>query len=66
MTSVHRRLEKVEEILSVGDTVKVKVIEVNPDGKVRLSAKALIERPEGQEDDDRGGGRGPRHQRSRR
>jgi polyribonucleotide nucleotidyltransferase len=43
----HRRLERVEEELKVGDIVKVKVLEVNGDGKVRLSRKVLIEKPEG-------------------
>ncbi|HKW14250.1 MAG TPA: polyribonucleotide nucleotidyltransferase, partial [Candidatus Krumholzibacteria bacterium] len=36
----HRRLERVEEELKVGDIVKVKVLEVNGDGKIRLSRKA--------------------------
>jgi len=43
----HRRLERVEEELKVGDIVKVKVLEVNADGKIRLSRKALLEKPEG-------------------
>jgi len=59
----HRRIEKVEDVLNVGDTVRVKVIDIN-DGKVRLSKKALTEAPEGQESEPRrdrrprsGGGR---------
>ncbi|MCZ6765960.1 MAG: polyribonucleotide nucleotidyltransferase [bacterium] len=44
----HRRIDKVEDVLKVGDTVRVKVIEIN-DGKVRLSKKALTEAPEGQD-----------------
>jgi polyribonucleotide nucleotidyltransferase len=71
----YRRLETVEEELAVGDIVKVKVIDVTKDGKVRLSAKALKEPPEGytpppeRERSDRprsgGGGRGSK-ERSRR
>jgi polyribonucleotide nucleotidyltransferase len=57
----HRRLERVEEELKVGDIVKVKVLEVNGDGKIRLSRKALIEKPEGyQEPEHSDRPRGPR------
>ena len=59
----HRRIDKVEDVLSVGDTVRVKVIDINGDGKVRLSKKALEERPEGQEDAPRGEGRRDRRRR---
>jgi polyribonucleotide nucleotidyltransferase len=43
----HRRLERVEDELQMGEIVKVKVLEVQPDGKVRLSRKVLLEKPEG-------------------
>ncbi|MFH1754213.1 MAG: polyribonucleotide nucleotidyltransferase, partial [Candidatus Latescibacterota bacterium] len=36
-----RRIARVEDELSVGDVIKVKVIDINGDGKVRLSKKAL-------------------------
>jgi len=49
----HRRLERVEDELQVGDIVKVKVLEVNGDGKVRLSRKVLIEKPEGYVEEER-------------
>jgi polyribonucleotide nucleotidyltransferase len=39
---VHRRLNKVEEVLTVGDKVQVKVLDIDDRGKVRLSMKALI------------------------
>jgi polyribonucleotide nucleotidyltransferase len=55
----HRRLERVEDELQVGDMVKVKVLEVNGDGKVRLSRKILIEKPEGYVEEER-------HERPRR
>ncbi|MEW6168366.1 MAG: polyribonucleotide nucleotidyltransferase [Pseudomonadota bacterium] len=36
-----RRVEKVEEVVKEGQTVKVKVLEVSRDGKIRLSMKAV-------------------------
>ncbi len=45
----HQRTNKVEDVLSLGDEVTVKVTEVEPTGKIRLSRKALL---------DRGGGGG--------
>ncbi|MGD9496531.1 MAG: polyribonucleotide nucleotidyltransferase [Armatimonadota bacterium] len=39
----HTRTNRVEDVLKLGDEVTVKVIEVEPTGKVRLSRKALIE-----------------------
>ncbi len=40
----HHRVEKVTDVLKVGDEVKVKVLEVDDGGKIRLSRKALLER----------------------
>ena len=39
-------MKSVKDHLSEGEEVKVKVIEVDQKGKVRVSAKALIEKPE--------------------
>jgi len=41
----HERIKAVKDHLSEGDDVKVKVIEVDDKGRVRVSAKALIETP---------------------
>lgn len=41
----HRRIDKVEDVVKVGDIVKVKIIKVDYSGKFGLSRKALIERP---------------------
>ncbi|HHS50279.1 MAG TPA: polyribonucleotide nucleotidyltransferase, partial [candidate division Zixibacteria bacterium] len=41
------RTNSVEDVMKMGDKVKVKVIEVSPDGKVRLSRRALLPKPEG-------------------
>ncbi len=38
----HTRVEKVEDVLSLGDFVKVKVTEVDEKGRVNLSMKVLI------------------------
>jgi polyribonucleotide nucleotidyltransferase len=48
-----RRIERVEDELSVGDVVKVKVIDVSGDGKVRLSKKALTMDSDQQDSRDR-------------
>jgi polyribonucleotide nucleotidyltransferase len=63
----HGRTEKTEDVVKRGDHVKVKVIDRDERGKMRLSMKALIPRPEGmpeeperaprprRDDGDRGG-----------
>lgn len=38
----HRRLNRVEEVLKMGDEVTVKLIEIGDQGKLKLSRKALI------------------------
>ena len=38
-----RRVEKVTDVLNEGDTVKVKVLEIDQRGKIRLSRKAALE-----------------------
>jgi polyribonucleotide nucleotidyltransferase len=38
----HSHVNKVEDVLSVGDTVKVKLLKVEHGGKLRLSRKALL------------------------
>jgi len=39
----HERVEKVSDKLSEGETVKVKVLEVDKQGRIRLSMKALMD-----------------------
>ena len=36
-----KRVEKVEDVLKEGDIVRVKVLEVDKQGRIRLSMKAL-------------------------
>ncbi|GER15452.1 polyribonucleotide nucleotidyltransferase [Variovorax boronicumulans] len=70
----HERVEKVTDYLSEGQIVKVKVLETDEKGRVKLSMKALTERPAGMEyserppREDRGdrGDRGDRRERSDR
>ncbi|MEK9951575.1 MAG: polyribonucleotide nucleotidyltransferase [Curvibacter sp.] len=45
----HERVEKVTDYLSEGQIVKVKVLETDEKGRVKLSMKALLERPEQQQ-----------------
>ena len=64
------RIDNVEDVYKLGDVVKFKIVEVDQrSGKLRLSAKALLpkpegyverERPERNDDDRRGGGGGDR------
>jgi polyribonucleotide nucleotidyltransferase len=43
----HHRIARTEDVLNVGDLVMVKVIDVDREGKIRLSRKALLPVPEG-------------------
>jgi len=60
----HFRVNKVTDILKVGEMVKVKLMNLDSQGKMELSRKALIERPGGSAGSDyeprpeRGGGGG--------
>ena len=38
-----RRVTKVTDVVREGETIKVKVLEINRDGKIRLSHKAVLE-----------------------
>ncbi len=58
----HERVEKVTDYLSEGQIVRVKVLETDEKGRVKLSMKALLDRPAGMEERPREPreGRGPR------
>lgn len=45
----HDRVEKVEDALKIGDTIKVKVMEIDDRGRVNVSAKALLPKPKKEE-----------------
>jgi polyribonucleotide nucleotidyltransferase len=53
----HGRTEKTEDVVKKGDRVKVKLLERDERGRLRLSMKALSARPEG-ESQSSGGGEG--------
>lgn len=63
----HERVEKVTDYLSEGQIVKVKVLETDDKGRVKLSMKALAERPAGMpEEREFRGDRGDRGERGDR
>ncbi|MEM8486135.1 MAG: polyribonucleotide nucleotidyltransferase [Bacteroidota bacterium] len=47
----HGYVENVEDYVQVGDKVKVKLIEVRGDGKLRLSRKPFLPKPEGYDEE---------------
>jgi polyribonucleotide nucleotidyltransferase len=69
----HERVERVEDYLKEGQVVKVKVLETDDKGRIKLSMKVLLDRPEGFVEEDRPrrdygdrGDRGPRRDRGDR
>jgi polyribonucleotide nucleotidyltransferase len=69
----HERVEQVSDYLSEGQVVKVKVLETDDKGRIKLSMKALLDRPEGFVEEERPrrdfgdrGDRGPRRDRGDR
>ena len=63
-----KRIENPEDVLKVGDIIEVKLLEVDQrSGKLKLSRKALLPKPEGQSSGEGRGDnsdRGPRPERS--
>jgi polyribonucleotide nucleotidyltransferase len=53
----HGRTEKTEDVVKKGDRVKVKLIDVDERGRLRLSMKALVPKPEGMAEEPAGDGR---------
>ncbi len=54
------RVGKVEDVVKIGDELEVKVVEIDHMGRINLSHKVLIPKPEGGTYDDRPRDRGPR------
>ncbi len=52
----HARTEKTEDVVKKGERVKVKLIDRDERGRLRLSMKALVPKPEGQADGAGAGG----------
>ncbi len=59
----HERTEKTEDVVKKGDRVKVKLIDRDERGRLRLSMKALVPRPEGMPEPEPNGGDGERPRR---
>ncbi|MDE8315004.1 polyribonucleotide nucleotidyltransferase [Erysipelothrix rhusiopathiae] len=49
----HNRVEKPEDVVKLGDIVKVKVMEIDEKGRVNVSRKALLPKPEVKKEDDK-------------
>ncbi len=45
----HERVAKVEDVVAVGDELKVKIIEIDKQGRINLSHKVLLPKPEKEE-----------------
>ncbi len=45
----HKRVEKIEDVLKVGDEVEVKLTEIDGQGRLNLSRKVLLPKPEREE-----------------
>ena len=41
----HHHIDKVEDVLKIGDTIDVKVTEIDRKGRINVSAKALLPKP---------------------
>jgi polyribonucleotide nucleotidyltransferase len=54
------RIDRVEDVLKLGDEIEVRIIEIDPQGKVRLSRKEAVRPIEAAPSRDRGGDRGRR------
>ena len=62
----HGRTEKTEDVVKKGERVQVKLIDRDERGRLRLSMKALVPKPEGTPEEDGGGEGGERPRREDR
>jgi len=62
----HERTEKTEDVVKKGDRVRVKLIDRDERGRLRLSMKALLPRPEGMPEPETDGAGGEGGERPRR
>ena len=60
----HGRTERTEDVVNKGDRVQVKLIDRDERGRLRLSMKALLPKPEGAEEEAANGERGSRRRES--
>lgn len=45
----HHRVNKIEDVLKIGDVIDVKVVEIDRKGRINVSAKALLPKPKKEE-----------------
>ena len=45
----HERIEKIEDVLNIGDEIDVKLVEIDNEGRLNLSRKDLLPKPEKKE-----------------
>ena len=50
----HERVDKPESVLKIGDKIRVKVMEIDEKGRVNVSAKELLPKPEKAAKSDKG------------
>ncbi|MDP4000913.1 MAG: polyribonucleotide nucleotidyltransferase [bacterium] len=56
----HTHVGRVEDVVNIGDEVEVKIKEIDDQGRINLSRKAMLPRPEGGAVDERPSHDGPR------
>jgi len=47
----HHHVDKTEDVVTLGDEIDVKVLDIDEKGRINLSRKALLKRPPGREDE---------------
>jgi len=52
----HVRVEKTEDVVKLGDSIEVKVLDIDEKGRINLSRKALLPKPPGSSGGEGGGG----------
>jgi polyribonucleotide nucleotidyltransferase len=48
----HHRVDKTEDVVKLGDKIEVKVLDIDEKGRINLSRKALLPKPEGTGNDN--------------
>ncbi len=61
----HHRVEKTEDVVNLGDAIEVKVLDIDDKGRINLSRKALLKRPEGMSEESKGRSGSDRNDRNR-
>jgi polyribonucleotide nucleotidyltransferase len=51
----HGFVKNVSDVANVGDQMRVKILDIDDQGRIRLSRKAILPKPEGEEEETKGG-----------